>query len=234
MKKTAIMQPYLLPYIGYWQLIQSVDEFVVYDNIQYTKKGWFNRNRILQNGQDKLFTVPIKKDSDFLPVSERSLSDDSGNEVTRILRIIQANYKKAPCYSEAYPLIEKCLLYADKNLFEYIYHSIKAVCGYLDINTKITISSDVAIDHSLKAEKKVIAICKALNSDVYINSIGGTELYDKNEFQSHGIELKFIKPKEIVYEQFGVPFVPWLSIIDILMFNDKAAVKQILNEYELV
>jgi len=63
--KVAIMQPYFLPYIGYWQLINAVDKFVVYDNIEYTKKGWINRNRFLQNGKDELFTIPLKKDSDY-------------------------------------------------------------------------------------------------------------------------------------------------------------------------
>src|SRR5882757_6361350 len=123
MKKTAIMQPYFLPYIGYWQLINSVDEFVVYDNIEFTKKGWFNRNRILEIDHDRLFTVPVKKDSDYLPVNQRYRSDDSDVENARTLRIIQVNYKKAPYFMDVYPLIEECFMYEDKNLFEYIYSS---------------------------------------------------------------------------------------------------------------
>lgn len=118
MKKVAIMQPYFLPYIGYWQLINAVDEFVIYDNIEYTKRGWFNRNRILENDHDRLFTVPVKKDSDYLNVDERRIGDDATKENTRTLRIIQANYKKAPYYGEIYPLIEKCLLSSEINLFE--------------------------------------------------------------------------------------------------------------------
>lgn len=234
MKKIAIMQPYFLPYIGYWQLINSVDEFVIYDNIEYTKQGWFNRNRILQNGQDKLFTIPLRKDSDYLPVSERYLSDNSEFEIARLLRVIQANYKKAPYYSETYPVIEACFLYSSKNLFKYIFHSIKTIYGYLDIHSKLIVSSTVPIDHSLKASNKVLAVCKALSATEYINAIGGTELYDKDEFRQQGIELKFIRSKEVSYNQFGGSFVPGLSIIDAMMFNGKAAVKQMLNEYELI
>jgi len=234
MKKVAIMQPYFLPYIGYWQLIHAVDEFVVYDNIEFTKKGWFNRNRILETDHDRLFTVPIKKDSDFLPVNERYLSDDSDQENARTLRVIQANYKKAPQYAAVYPLIESCFLFPNKNLFEYNYHAIKTICEYLDITTEIVISSKVTIDHSLKGADKVLAICEAEGADLYINAIGGMELYDKVMFQARGVELQFIKSKPIEYEQFGKAFVPWLSIIDVLMFNDKQTVKHMLDMYELI
>jgi hypothetical protein len=234
MKKTAVMQPYFLPYIGYWQLINSVDEFVVYDNIEFTKKGWFNRNRILEIDHDRLFTIPVKKDSDYLSVKERCVSDDAKNENARTLRIIQANYKKAPHYNAVMPIIENCFLYNEKNLFTYIYNSIKIICEYLDINTMITISSDIPIDHTLKAEKKVIAICKAVEADVYINAIGGVELYSKESFNNNDLELKFIKSNLSEYKQFGKPFVPGLSIIDVLMFNDKVTVAQLLKEYELI
>lgn len=234
MKKVAIMQPYFLPYIGYWQLISAVDTFVAYDNIEFTKKGWFNRNRILETDHDRLFTLPIKKGSDYLPVNQRFLSDDSDKEIARTLRIIQQNYKKASYYENAYPVVEKCFLYPNKNLFEYIFNSIKVMCGYLDIGTNIVVSSEVPIDHSLKAEKKVMAICKAQAATTYINAIGGRELYDKEEFKANGIDLEFIQPRKVAYEQFIEPFVPWLSIIDIIMFNDTENAKQMLKEYVLV
>jgi hypothetical protein len=234
MKKTAIMQPYFLPYIGYWQLIDSVDEFVVYDNIEFTKKGWFNRNRILDGDHDRLFTIPIKKDSDYLDVVERFVSSDAEKENIRTLRIIQTTYRKAPYYTEVYPIIENCFMHDGNNLFEYIHHTIREICEYLKIDTKITISSTLPINHELRAEQKVLAICKALNADVYINAIGGVELYDRTEFAKNGLELKFIKSKLIEYPQFGQPFVPWLSIIDVLMFNGKEKTRQMLQDYELV
>jgi len=234
MKKTAIMQPYFLPYLGYWQLIQSVDEFVVYDNIEFTKKGWFNRNRILDGDHARLFTIPIKKDSDYLDVVERSLADDAAKENARTLRIIQTTYKKAPNYAEVYPLIERCFMWEDRNLFNFNYHAIREICEYLQIGTKLTVSSTVSIDHELKAEQKVVSICKALDTDVYINSIGGVELYDKDDFATNGLKLQFLKPRLEAYPQFGKPFVPGLSIIDIMMFNERTKIVQMLEEYELV
>jgi hypothetical protein len=234
MKKTAIMQPYFLPYIGYWQLIKSVDEFVVYDNIQYTKKGWFNRNRILDGDHDRLFTLPLKKDSDYLDVRERFLSDDSAKEIKRTLQIIQQTYRKAPQFAAAYPVIESCFLYDDRNLFQYIYHSIKMVVEYLGIDTTITVSSTLAIDHGLKGQDKVLALCKATHADTYINAIGGMELYDKETFAAAGLSLQFIKANPIEYPQLGNTFVPWLSIIDALMFNNVQRTQQLLEEYTLL
>jgi len=228
------MQPYFLPYIGYWQLIHSVDIFVVYDNIEYTKKGWFNRNRILEADHDRLFTIPIKKDSDYLPVDQRFLSEDSYKEINRILRMIEFNYRKAPHFSIVYPVIEKCFKFPEKNLFEYIYYSINLVRNYLGIDTKIVISSKVEIDHSLKAEEKILAICKAEQASTYINAIGGTELYNKEEFKNNGVNLQFIKSKDIEYRQFDNTFVPWLSIIDVMMFNDRDRIKEMLQQYELL
>ena len=234
MKKLAIMQPYFLPYIGYWQLINAVDEFVVYDNIEFTKKGWINRNRILNGDGDRLFTIPLKSDSDFLNVDQRFLSPDSDKEIERTLRIIKSVYKKAPFFEEAYPVIEECFKYSTKNLFSYIYNSIKLICKYLDIKTQIIISSEIAVEHSLKAEKKVITICNALDADGYVNTAGGQEIYNKKEFADNGIELKFIKPKNISYKQFDNEYSPWLSIIDVMMFNDKETIAAMLEEYELV
>jgi hypothetical protein len=234
MKKTAIMQPYFMPYIGYWQLIHSVDEFVVYDNIEYTKKGWFNRNRILDGDHDRLFTLPIKKDSDHLPVDQRFLANDSQKEISRILRIIQTTYRKAPNFAAAYPIVESCFLYDEKNLFKYIHHSLQTVCDYLGIDTKITVSSTVDIDHSLRGAQKVKAICLATNTDIYINAIGGIELYDEPDFKASGVDLKFIKARKVEYKQFDNPFVPWLSIIDVMMFNDKEVIRQMLDKYDLV
>lgn len=229
---TGIMQPYFLPYIGYWQLINAVDVFVVYDNIQYTKKGWFNRNRFLQNGQDALFSIPLKNDSDYLDVNQRFISFEYNKK--KLIAQFQNAYNKAPYVKEVMPLIEKIIMFNDDNLFNYTFNSIKEICNYFDINTKIIISSSIDIDHSLKGSEKVKAICKALNADIYINTVGGVSLYDKEDFSQNELELKFIKPNDIQYKQFNDDFVPWLSIIDILMFNCKEEIHKMIMEYELL
>lgn len=233
--KIAIMQPYFCPYIGYWQLINAVDIFVLYDNIQFEKQGWMRRNRILVNGQEKLFTIPIMKDSDYLDVRERRLSDDYLVEAEKILRMISASYKKAPFYETAYPVIEQCFLNREsKNLFEYIYQSIKKICSYLGIETKIIISSQIEMNHDLKNKYRVMEICHKLQADSYINPSGGVDLYSKEEFSEQGIKLQFLKAKLSSYQQFSKEFVPALSIIDLMMFLSKEELQKQLLEYDLL
>lgn len=230
----AIMQPYLFPYLGYWQLIKAVDKFIVYDNIKFTKKSWIRRNRILVNGKDSLFTLPLKNDSDSLDVNERFLSDSFEKEKEKILNKITMAYKKAPEYEKVFPLIEKCLRYENDNLFQFIYHSILTVTEYLEIKTPIIISSSIDMDHSLANKDRIIASCKELSENIYINPIGGLELYDKEDFLCNGIDLKFIKSNAIEYKQFNNEFVGNLSIIDVMMFNSKEKTHEFLDQYDLI
>jgi len=232
--KLAIMQPYFMPYIGYFQLINSVDKFIIYDNIQYTKKGWINRNRILINEKDQLITLPIKKDSDYLNVVERKLSESWDKDKSKMLNIIKSSYSKAPYFQETFELISKCLNHSEVNLFKFIYNSIILINDYLEIKTPIIISSTINIDHTLKSQEKVLSLCKSQNAKIYINSIGGIELYDKETFKQNNIELNFIKSNLIQYKQFNNKFIPWLSIIDVLMFNPKEQIKEYLNSYTLI
>lgn len=231
--KAAIMQPYFMPYVGYFQLINAVDVFIVYDNIQYTKKGWVNRNRILQNGSEHLFSLPLKKDSDYLDVVQRNISP-SFNRL-KLLNQIRGAYHKAPYFEQTYPLLEKIVNYEDENLFEYIFYSLKCVCKHLRIDTEIKISSKITINHELKSQDKVIALCEAVGANCYINPIGGTTLYSKNEFESQNISLSFLKSNNLEYQQFDSNFVPWLSIIDVMMFNSIDTIRDYLSHnYELI
>ena len=227
--KVAIMQPYLFPYIGYFQLIQAVDLFVIYDNIEYTKKGWINRNRILVNGKDDYFSIPLKKDSDFLHVNQRFLAESYSKDKIKLLSKIKEAYKKAPQFEMVFPLIESILNSRETNLFEFIHHSLHTICTFLDIKTPIVISSTIAIDHRLKAQEKVIAISKSLSATQYINAIGGVDLYSKATFESKQLQLNFIKSNPIEYQQFDNDFLPWLSIIDVMMFNSKEEINTFLS-----
>jgi hypothetical protein len=232
--KIAIMQPYFFPYIGYFQLIKAVDEFVIYDNIQFTKKGWINRNRILVNQSDDYISLPLKKESDYLNVNQRYLSDTFSIDRKKMLNKIVESYRKAPQFEPVFAVFEKCLMIDELNLFDFIHHSLKESLKYLSISTKITVSSTIEIDHQLKSEEKVLAICKAQNASTYINSSGGIELYNKERFEQNGIKLQFQKSNSINYLQYKNEFVPWLSIIDVMMFNSPDEINGMLDQYELI
>jgi hypothetical protein len=230
---TAIMQPYFLPYIGYYQLIASVDLFIVYDNIKYTKKGWINRNRILQQDHAVPFSVPLKKASDYLDVRDRELADEFSG--TRLLNQVAGAYRGAPYYSQTLPLIERIVLSEERNLFRFLESSIRLTCEHLSILTTIKPSSEVAIDHALTSQDKVLALCEAVGATTYVNAIGGMDLYSRDNFKTRGIALKFIKATAFTYPQLGSEHVPWLSIVDVLMFNPLSEVEErVQTGYDLI
>ena len=232
--KIGIMQPYFLPYLGYFQLMSACDKFVIYDNIKFTKRSWIHRNRMLANGTDALFSIPLKNDSDFLNIDNRILGDNFEKEKSKILGQIRSTYRNAVCFAEAFPVIEGIFMYEEKNLFRYIFHSLVTIKEYLSINTPLIISSEVTIEHNLKGKYRVMALCKKLSGDIYINPAGGMELYDKEEFRENGIELLFHKMRPVIYPQFSNTFIPSLSILDVMMFNDKSAIKNLLTEFDLI
>lgn len=227
------MQPYFFPYIGYFQLMNTVDEFVIYDNIEYTKKGWINRNRILVDGKDSYITIPLKKDSDYLDIRDRQLAEIWLSERNTMLNRIAGAYKKAPYFNSAFPLIEKCILFEECNLFNFILNSLNLTKEYLEIQTPFLISSSILMDQELKAENKVIAICKARKADSYLNPIGGVRLYSKERFKEQCMDLHFLKTNDFIYKQFNNDFVPLLSIIDVMMFNLREEIKEYLNSFSL-
>lgn len=229
----AIMQPYFLPYLGYWQLISCVETFVVYDDIEFTKKGWIHRNRYLNHGKDQLFTLPLKKDSDYVDIVQRELADSWSKERLKLIRKVEGAYKKAPYFKEGMNIFQECLSCNEKNLFGFILNSIKVVGGRLGIDTDLVISSEIGSTKGLKGQDRVISICKNLGMTEYVNPIGGRGIYSKEKFAKEGLNLKFHKMNNVVYEQIGSDFFANLSILDLLMFVGVEGVKRQLSNFEI-
>lgn len=229
----AIMQPYIFPYIGYFQLINAVDKFIIYDDVNFINKGWINRNNILVGGQAHLFTIPLKDASQNKLINEVGLLiDESWRK--KFLKTIQQSYQKAPNYQKVCVLIEEIVNLKSESIGELTLEALRKVCNYLDITTEIIPSSSIYNNKELKGPDRILDICKKEGASSYINPIGGIELYDKQQFADEGISLHFIKSKPVSYPQFKNAFVPWLSIIDIMMFNDVNEVGTLLKEYELI
>lgn len=226
------MQPYIFPYIGYFQLINAVDKFVIFDDVSYINKGWINRNNILVNGSPHLFTLPLKKSSQNKLIKETELSDDR-NWNEKFLKTLQAAYSKAPNFSEVYELVEGVVNSGITNLSDFLKNCLLEVMNYLEINTEIVGSSSIYNNKELKAQERMIDICKQEKADGYINPIGGMDLYDKSDFKENGIELSFLQTGNIKYKQFSGEFIPNLSIIDVMMFNSREECRGLLSNYSL-
>ena len=228
--KLGIMQPYFMPYIGYFQLIKAVDEYVVYDDVNYIKGGWINRNNILVNGEKKLFTIILRGASPYKLINEIEIGDD----FKKFLKTIQLSYSKAAYFDEVIILIEKIISFNNKNLSDFTANSILEIINFLDIKTKVHISSNLEKNISLKGKDKVINICEKLGATSYYNAIGGQALYEKNEFKAHGIDLFFLKSEIETYNQYNNCYIPNLSIIDVLMHNSKKETNRLLDCYSII
>ncbi len=227
------MQPYLFPYIGYYQLINAVDNFVIYDNVNYIKKGRINRNNILLNNKPHLITLSLSKVSQNQYINTVKILEDN-KSAESILKTIYHAYNKAPYYNIIMPCLENIINNQELSLHKYLEHSLKEVCKYLGINTNFMLASSILPTSELKGQEKIIEICKKTNAKVYINPIGGQELYNKDEFEKNNLELFFIQKNDFTYKQFKGDFVPNLSIIDALMFCSKDEIKDMLENYRLI
>ena len=182
------MQPYFMPYIGYWQLLAAVDTYVIYDDVNFIKKGWINRNNILVNGAKQLFTISLEGVSQNKLINEILIADD----FAKLRKTISMAYCKTPYYKETMELLDHIFAFESKNLAKFLENSIRLVADYLGFDTEIILSSDVEKDNLLKGQNKILEICKKLGADTYYNAIGGQDLYNKEDFEQVGINLKFI------------------------------------------
>ena len=246
-KSIGIIQPYFFPYIGYFQLINEVDEFVLYDAVSFRKNSWLNRNYIKDKGTSSLvqITVPVKKKSSYSLINEVNVSLDIKWK-NQIKNLIFFNYKKAPFFGEVYePIVE--LLYNEcESLHEYNSMIVKGLCKQIGINTPIVTQNEKhqTLEANLKVrseerntkvkEQRVYDLCELYNANCYINPINGMELYEFEKFNQQGLKLAFIKAEEITYDQFKAPFEPYLSIIDVLMHNGFDGTKLLLSQNQII
>lgn len=228
--KVAIMQPYFMPYLGYWQLMGVADIFVYYDDVTFIKQGWINRNRILLNGLEHLFTLQVKGASSFTLIKDVFVGDNR----KKLHKTLSQAYVKAPYYEERKLLIDKVFLSEERNLANYIEESHKPIIEMLGIRSAILRSSRFDFDSAGNGQDRIIRICRELGATTYINAIGGTQLYSNNAFAEAGIDLRFIQPLLTPYRQHSAAFVGGLSILDILMYNNTNAVIDMLGHFQLV
>lgn len=227
--KLAIMQPYLFPYLGYFHLIRAVDAFVVYDDVNFIKGGWINRNYVLGREQKQLVTLPLRGASPNKLINEVQV----GDRQDKLLETIRHTYAKAPQFCLVFPLLESILHYPERNLAGFLENSLRQLCGYLGLAPAWHVSSSLPKDNDLRGQDKVLAICEQLGANHYINVPGGRALYDTEAFARRGLQLSFIQPRCVEYRQFSKPFVPDLSIVDVMMFNDATQCASLLQAYEL-
>lgn len=229
--KLAIMQPYFLPYIGYFQLLAVVDRFVIYDDVRFIKRGWINRNRILVKGREYLFTIPLQGASQNRDINQIQLIAEQGWR-EKLLRTIELAYRRAPHFAEVFPLLREIVNFPECNLAVYLRNSLSAIRNYLALSTELIATSAIYNNRQLKGPARILDICRQEKATTYVNASGGKELYDPELFRANGITLRFLEPIDFEYDQFGEEFQPGLSIIDVLMFNPLEKVRRAIRRRE--
>ena len=232
--KVAVMQPYIFPYIGYFQLIHAADKFVFYDDVSYIKQGWINRNQLLVNGKASFFTIPVRQASSNLLIHETEFTLPEVKK-KKLLRTIEQNYSNAPYYTSVFSLVSEVFNSGVTTISELAVESVIRVCEYIGLKREFAVSSVSYNNRALDRASRLIDICHQEGASHYVNAAGGAELYSKENFKEKGVELSFLESRARAYSQFSSPFVPYLSIIDVLMFNSPDdTLNMIKHDYEEV
>lgn len=231
--KLGIMQPYFFPYLGYWQLLNVVDKFVVLDDVSYIKRGWINRNRILVNSKPSYFTMPINKVSQNSQICDLTIHEANPWR-KKILRSIEITYSRAPFFNQVFPQLENIIGNPANNLADYLLNQLSAIAALLNIETKIVPSSRKYENDNLSGERRIIDICRIESAGSYINLESGQVLYRNEAFHDSSVDLEFLKFNSIPYSQRVEGFVSHLSIIDVLMELGPKKTANKLNEFEVI
>jgi len=227
------MQPYLFPYLGYFQLMKAVDTFVIFDDVNYIKKGWINRNRILVDGKPFLFTMPLEKISQNKLICDARVSPSLPQWLDRFFEQLRHGYHRAQYYDHCIDVIRPLFYGEDRRLNVFLSLQMKELARHLGIDAELVYSSEILKNPDIKAQDKIIDICKRLGAKHYVNLPGGRELYQSDAFLENDLELLFVESSPIEYKQFDEAFVPNLSIIDVMMFNSREAISVLLEHYKL-
>lgn len=233
--KLAIMQPYFMPYIGYFSLIKHVNEFILFDTPQFIRHGWIERNRILkQNGEPLYIRVPLEKHHRDVKINNLVINN-SENWKEKIIAQLAPYRKKAPNYWKVISLMKEIFELESESIVDINYHSLKKICEYLGIRTPIKKWSEmnIEIDVVNAPDEWALNICKSLHANKYFNPIGGASFFNSKKYEKSGIELKFMETRATKYKQFTNEFVPFLSIIDVMMFCDIDNVNKMIDNCKL-
>ena len=229
------MQPYFFPYLGYYQLIQSVDEFVIFDQAQFIRRSWITRNRILNAHKETVYiNVPVCKAPRETRIKDIRIDHEANWKEKMVQQLLY--YKAAANFRNVEKFVKEILSVKFDHISELNTFLIKETCKLFDIKTEITVLSEKypEIIEANEADEWGIKVANALNATTYINAIGGKEFYDQQKYADNDLDIQFVKPQLESYQQFNHPFVPGLSIIDVMMFNEIDTIKEMINVHELI
>lgn len=230
-------QPYFLPYLGYFSLIKHSDQFILSDTVQFIRHGWIERNRILKPVEGwQYIQVPLKKHSHDSIIRNIEISNDQ-NWKDKIFAQLDHYKKRAPYYNDVISLIKDIFLVEYNEIVGLNKALLKNVCDYIGFDANINVFSEMnlEIEPVSMADEWSLNVCKAINDKVeYRNLPGGMSFYDSRKYEKNNISFKFQRVNLTEYDQKRSNFESGLSIIDVMMFNSKGAINNMLDNYDLL
>ncbi len=228
-RRVAVMQPYFFPYLGTFQLAQAVDAFVFFDDVAFIKKGYIHRNALLGPSGPQPFTIPVRDASQNRAIGEHAYA----GEWKPFLATLRQLYGRAPMFDAVYPLVESVALDPEENVARKNALGFMRVFEYLGIQREWRFASRHALPDELRAQQRILALCEREGATTYVNAAGGRALYEPQAFSGAGVELRFLASEARAYDQGREPFVPNLSMIDLLMHCEPSAVRERLRQFKL-
>lgn len=218
MKKIAILQSNYIPWKGYFDLINMVDEFILYDDMQYTRRDWRNRNKIKTPNGLTWLTIPVEaKGKYFQKISETQISENDWAK--KHWQSIVHNYSKARHFKEYKNIFEELYLTCDEEYLSQInYKFITTINEILGITTKIRWSSEFELIDG--QTEKLLGICKDCNADIYLSGPAAKDYFDEELAKQENIQVEWMDYSEYgEYNQLFPPFEHGVSVLD-LIFNE--------------
>ena len=229
MKKIAILQSNYIPWKGYFDLINMVDEFIFYDEVQYTKNDWRNRNKIKTPQDIQWLTIPVRQEILDQKIKDTKISDKKWN--IKHWRTISQNYSKAKYFKDYKDIFEELYLTCDEVYLSQInYKFITTINEILGIKTKLRWSSEFELVDG--QTEKLLGICKDCNADIYLSGPAAKDYFDEELAKQENIKVEWMDYsgyKE--YEQLNPPFEHGVTILD-LIFNQGANAKEFMKSFK--
>jgi hypothetical protein len=229
----GIMQPYFFPYLGYFDLINYSDCWVVFDVVQYIRHGWLNRNRILHPKEGwQYIIVPLKKHGRNVLIKDVKISDGV-NWRGHMIGQLQHYKKRAPYFERIIKLVDECLSIDEHFLSPLNVAILDKVCQYIGIPFKYRYFSEMNLKLGAVEgpDDWALRISEAIGAKEYVNPPGGEGIFDPFKFEQAGIKLTIRNLPYIKYESICYEFIPGLSIIDVLMWNSPDQVRGYLEAH---
>lgn len=225
--RVVVLQPSYLPWLGYFDQLYKSDIFVLYDDVQYDKHGWRNRNRIKTPQGAQWLTVPVLTRHQGKPTNREVRISPGDPWRRKHLQALRLHYGNAAAFAEVFPALEAWLAAEWEWLWQLNLAGLRLLCELLGIRRDIRLSSTLGIGGA--RSERLVRICQALGADAYLSGDAARDYLDPSAFAAAGIRLEYQAYRHPTYAQLHGAFVSHLSVVDLLMNHGRRSLEILVD-----